>query len=193
MCRSIRTVVVVLSTLVLSPMALIELAAQEFHYTGGAVEGTQVRTNNAPFGIVGSGSSYTSLPSSSLTVHVNPGDDNLFVFEFEAECHLRNFADVNFTPGVHDHVSVQARLNGLVGPPSGRPSALQPQSLPTDLEVCGSFAHQTISKSWAVRLAGGASGADWTFSIRVQVVDVFSDDSLTVTFDDRMVRITRYD
>jgi hypothetical protein len=32
MCRRIRTVVVVLSTLVLSPIALAELAAQEFHF-----------------------------------------------------------------------------------------------------------------------------------------------------------------
>ena len=88
-----------------------------------------------------------------------------------------------FRPGRH----------ALSAPNLGGPSALQPQSLPTDLEVRGSFAHQTISKSWVVRLAGDASGADWTFSIRVQVVDVFSDDSLAVTFDDWMVMTTRYD
>jgi hypothetical protein len=123
---------------------------------------------------------------------VNPGDDDLFVFEFDAECRLFGFVGpVPVAPGTNDHVSVQARLNGFVGPLLGG-SFLQPQNSPSNLEFCGTRASQSVSKTWAVRLAGGTGGADWTFSIWWQVGDVGSDNVLSGWLDDRTVRITRY-
>jgi hypothetical protein len=191
MCRRIRTVVVVLSTLVLSPMALTELAAQEFNFTGGAVEGIHVRTNNATE-MKAEGTAYALLGSSSLTVQVPPGDSDLFVFEFDAECRLDG------TLFFEGYVEVQARANSPLGLSGG--SLLQPQNLPTGVEFCGTNAEQgketaqSVSKSWAVRLNGGTTGVIRTFSIWWRVVDK-NNDTLSIglrRLDERTVRLTRY-
>jgi hypothetical protein len=190
MCRRIRTVVVVLSTLVLSPMALTELAAQEFNFTGGAVEGINVRTNNATE-MKAEGTAFALLGSSSLTVQVPPGDSDLFVFEFDAECRLDG------TLFFEGYVEVQARA---VGPLGLSGSVLQPQNLPTGVEFCatneeqGKETAQSMSKSWAVRLNGGTTGVIRTFSIWWRVVDK-NNDTLNVglgRLDERTVRLTRY-
>jgi hypothetical protein len=190
MCRRIRTVVVVLSTLVLSPMILAELAAQEFNFTGGAVEDIQVRTNNAPE-TRAEGTAFALLGSSTVTVLVNPGDSDLFVFEFDAECCL----DGTFY--FEGYVEVLARAYGPLGL-SG--SELQPQNLPTGVEFCGTNAEQgkdtaqSVSKSWAVRLNGGSSGLIRTFSIWWRVVDKNNDpfNAGLGRLDERTVRLTRY-
>jgi hypothetical protein len=190
MYRRIRTVVVVLSTLVLSPMALTELAAQEFNFTGGAVEGINVRTNNATE-MKAEGTAFALLGSSSLTVQVPPGDSDLFVFEFDAECRLDG------TLFFEGYVEVQARA---VGPLGLSGSVLQPQNLPSGVEFCGTNEEQgketaqSVSKSWAVRLNGGTTGVIRTFSIWWRVVDK-NNDTLNVglgRLDERTVRLTRY-
>ncbi len=190
MCRRLRTVVVVLSTLVLSPMALAELAAQEFGFTGGAVEDIQVKTNNATEQKV-EGNAYALLGSSTLTVQVNPGDSDLFVFEFDAECRL--VGSFYF----EGYVEVLARAYGPLGLGG---SVLQPQNLPNGVEFCGTNAEQgkdtaqSVSKSWAVRLNGGTSGLIRTFSIWWRVVDKNNDafNAGLGRLDERTVRLTRY-
>jgi len=189
MCRRLRTVVVVLSAL-LSPMTLGELAAQEFNFTGGAVEDIQVKTNNATEQRV-EGTEYALLGSSSLTVQVKPGESALFVFEFDAECRLVG------TFYFEGYVEVLARAYGPLGL-SG--SVLQPQNLPDGVEFCGTNAEQgkdtaqSVSKSWAVRLNGGTSGLIRTFSIWWRVVDKNNDqfNAGLGHLDERTVRLTRY-
>ena len=172
-------------------MAFGELAAQEFHYTGGAVEGTQVRTNTetAEYSIddpvTRGGTRYLELASSNLTVHLNAGDSDLFVYEIDAECSLAS-------AGAGDTVLLQARLNGLVRPILGGPAFLQPQDVPTDLEICGTDARHSVAKSWAVRLSGGSAGADFTFTIWWRAADVNAFNALFARLDNRTVRITRY-
>jgi hypothetical protein len=171
-------------------MALAELAAQEFTFTGGAVEGIQVRTNNDTQ-IRGEGTAFVMLGSSSLTVLVNPGESALFVFEFDAECRLDG------SPFFEGYVEVQARAAGPLGL-SG--SALQPQNVTTGIEFCGTNAEQgkgtaqSVSKSWAVTLNGGSSGLIRTFTIWWRVVDK-NNDALNAglgRLDERTVRLTRY-
>ena len=49
-----------------------------------------------------------------------------------------------------------------------------------------------VAKSWAVRLNGGPSGTNWTFSIWWRVVDPGLDNpNRTATLDNRIVRLTR--
>ena len=188
--RQIRTVVVVLSTLALSPMALAEAAAQEVTFTGGAVEDIQVRTNNSAEQR-GEGTAFVLLGSSTLTVQVNPGESDLFVFEFDAECRLDGTA---FFEG---YVEVQARAYGPLGL-SG--SVLQPQNLPDGVQFCGTNAEQgkdtaqSVAKSWAVRLNGGTTGLIRTFSIWWRVVDKNNDafNAGLGRLDERTVRLTRY-
>jgi hypothetical protein len=185
MRRRVRTVVVVFSFM-LGPVALTGSGAQEFHFTGGAVEGTQVKANNQSTSVA-EAAGYVLLPSSSITVHVAAGDNDLFVFEFSAECSMV------VSPGQGDHIRLQARFDGFVSAPfGGGPSILQPQNSPPDhLVDCRS--RHTISRMWAVRIAGGASGADHTFSIWWRVVDSLPDDGdLFGLLDNRIVRSTRY-
>ena len=160
MCRQIRALAVPVA-LLLGPMALTDVVAQENVYSGGAVEGTQVKTNRDLFG-KGEGA-YAKLGSSELTVQLAPGDSDLFVYEFDAECYLIN-------AGVNDYVSVQARLNDAVGFSS---SFLQPQNFPTtDLEFCGTNAPHSVSKTWAIRLSNNTSSTFiYTFSIWWRAVD----------------------
>ncbi len=171
-------------------MALVELAAQEFNFTAGAVEGVQVRTNNAPETRAES-NAFVLLGSSSLTVLVNPGESALFVFEFDAECSLDG------TLFFEGYVEVMARAAGPLGL-SG--SALQPQNVTTGFEFCatndeqGKGTAQSVSKSWAVTLNGGSSGLVRTFSIWWRVVDK-NNDSLNAglgRLDERTVKLTRY-
>ena len=189
MCRRLRTVVAVLSAL-LSPMTLAELAAQEFNFTGGAVEDIQVKTNNVTEQRV-EGTEYALLGSSTLTVQVKPGESALFVFEFDAECRLVG------TFYFEGYVEVLARAYGPLGL-SG--SILQPQNVPDGVEFCGTNAEQgkdtaqSVSKSWAVRLNGGTSGLIRTFSIWWRVVDKNTDpfNAGLGRLDERTVKLTRY-
>jgi hypothetical protein len=162
----------------------------ELHFTHGAAEGGQVRTNRSAVAI-GESNVHTQLPSSALTVQLQPGDSDLFVLEFDAECAISG--------STGDHLSVQARLNGAVGPEDVRGvSFLQPQDSPTDLQVCsvsganGDHAH-TISKSWVIRLSNDTSSpATHTFSIWVRTVDVGGGQNVLTLLDNRIVRFTRY-
>jgi hypothetical protein len=173
-------------------LALGELAAQEFHFTGGAVKGTQVRTNmgTAEYSmddpVTIGGTRYLELASSNLTVHLDAGESDLFVYEIDAECSL-------VSAGQGDSVSFQARLNGFVRAIiGGGPALLQPQDVPTDLEICAASTRQSVAKSWAVRLSGGSAGADFTFTIWWRAVDVNAFNALIVRLDNRTVRLTRY-
>jgi hypothetical protein len=113
------------------------------------------------------------------------GNSDLFVYEIDAECSLGS-ADQG------DAVLLQARLNGFVRPLLGGPALLQPQDVPTDLEVCASQERQSVAKSWAIRLSGGSSGADYTFTIWWRASDVNAFNALIARLDNRTVRITRY-
>jgi hypothetical protein len=186
MCRQIRALAVPVA-LLLGPMAFTEVVAQENYYSGGAVEGTQVKTNRD---LIAKGEgAYAKLGSSELTVQLAPGDSDLFVYEFDAECYL-------IQAGVNDYVNVQARLNDFVGFSS---SYLQPQNFPTtDLEFCGTDAGtdapQSVSKTWAIRLSNNTSSTfSYTFSIWWRAVDR-GDNNFDVwgILNDRTVKITRY-
>lgn len=171
--------------------ALGELAAQEFQFTGGPVEGTLVRTNTqiAEYSMddpaTNGGRRYFELASSDLTVHLNAGDSDLFVYEIDAECSLGS-------AGQGDSVHLQARLNGQVRPILGGPALLQPQDVPEDLAICSSSAPVAVTKSWAVRLTGGSAGADFTFTIWWRAADVNAFNALIARLDNRTVRLTRY-
>jgi hypothetical protein len=189
MYRSICTVVVALFTLVLSPMALIELAGQEFFYTGTRVEATLVRTDHSPVVIFDpKATTFSLLPSSTLQAHVNPGDSDLFVFELVAECQIGDDADQ------FDAVQVEARLNGLLtfALGGGGVAFLQPQDVPSDGRLCSGPGRQPVSKSWFVTLRGGESGTNWTFTIWWRLRGVH-DPNLFAGLINRVVRLTRYD
>ena len=186
-----RKICLPLASFVLGALALGELAAQESQFTGGGVEGTQVRTNaqTAEYSLddpaTAGGTRFLLLPSSNLTVHLNAGDSDLFLYEIDAECSLSS-------AGQGDSIQLQARLNGLVRPILGGAAILQPQDVPTDLEVCSSRERQSVAKSWAARLSGGSSGADFTFTIWWRAADVNAFNALVARLDNRTVRITRY-
>jgi hypothetical protein len=128
---------------------------------------------------------YLRLPSSSLTVHLEPGDSDLFVYEIDAECNLGG-------AGLGDYVDVQARVNGLLTPPLGGSARLQPQDVPTRLALCSTGERRTVAKSWAIRLSGGSSGADYTFTTYWRATDVGPYSHLIARLDNRTVRVTRY-
>jgi hypothetical protein len=114
---------IVLAALAVSQWHSSVLMAQEARFTYEAAEGGQVVTNRDIITFTES-SGHVELPSSALTVQLLPGDSDLFVFEFDAECRL-------FNGGV-DILSVQARLNGAVGGSS----------------VAAFFNHKTIPQTW---------------------------------------------
>jgi hypothetical protein len=72
-----RKICLPLTSVLLSALALGELAAQESYFSGAAVEGVQIRTNRqvAEYGwddpATNFGTKYVLLPSSNLTVHLN--------------------------------------------------------------------------------------------------------------------------
>jgi hypothetical protein len=132
---------------------------------------------------------HAQLTSSALTIELQPGDSDLFVFEFDAQCVVGG--------GAEDYLSVQARLNGFVGIGASG-SFLQPQSNPPDLHACtGSEGRHTIAKSWVIRLSNTTSSPQsHTFSIWVRVIDAGEPNQPNPPFcllDNRTVRITRYD
>src|SRR5262245_24663100 len=188
MCRSIRIVVIVLFTLLLSPIAVIDLAGQDFVYTGTRVESTLVRTNYSATTIA-KNQAFRLLSSSTLQAHVNPGDSDLFVFELAAEC------TVDFAANELDTVDVQARLNGLVSAPiGGGVATLQPQELPNGGALCQSRGFHSASKSWVVTLSGGESGTNWTFTIWWRFrSSADPEHSHIAVLRNRIVRLTRYD
>jgi hypothetical protein len=174
---------VVVVTLALSPWQTSAVMAQERHFTHGAAEGGQVITNRDRLGFDET-SSVHELPSSALTVQLNPGDNDLFVLEFDAQCSV--------TGGPGDYLSVQARLNGLLLDGDGI-SFFQPQDT-FNLQACDtSVFNQTISKSWVIRLQNTTSSpVTYTFSIWVRVVDIQTENLVRVALDNRIVRFTRY-
>jgi hypothetical protein len=185
MTSRLQTLIVV-ATLTLSSASAV--MAQVVHFTHGAVVDGQIKTDRSGIGISKS-STYAPLPSAALAVQLMPGDSDLFVFEFGAECHAIG--------GPTDYVSVQARLNAAVSPIFGG-SFLQPQSTPTDGRLCSSVVpnafFSTISKSWVIRLANTSSlPQTHIFSIWVRTVDDGEPNPTVLTFlDNRIVRLTRY-
>jgi hypothetical protein len=182
---------IVVAALALFHWHVSAVMAQELHFSHGAVEGGRVITNRSQIQINES-SAHVQLPSSALTMVLQPGDSDLFVFEFDAECFMGG--DPN------DYLSVQARLNGAVGwavVGGLGPSFLQPQDNPPDLAVCKSGTNpvrHTISKSWVIRLSNDTSSpVTYTFSIWVRAVNIGSDNNIIFcNLDNRIVRFTRY-
>jgi hypothetical protein len=123
------------------------------------------------------------LGSSELTVGLAPGDSDLFVYEFNAECRISG--------GPLDHVSVHARLNDQLG--FSGVSFLQPQSFPPNLGFCSTFGPNSVSKAWAIRLTNNTSSAiSYRFSIYTTVIDFNNDNTAVGLLNDRTVRLTRY-
>jgi hypothetical protein len=154
--------------------------AQEAHFTHGAAEGGQVRTNRSLAQFPKS-SVHEQLESSALTVQLRPGDSDLFVFEFNAECWV-------FHPMEDDPID---HLVGIFGF-----SFLQPQDSSPTLAACsGGQARHTISKNWVIRLSNTTTSPQtYTFSIWVRTVDLSSlvpNEPFTY-LNDRIVRLTRY-
>jgi hypothetical protein len=156
--------------------------AQLASFSHGAAEGGQIKTDRSEIFIFES-SAHAQLADSALTVQLQPGDSDLFVFEFDAECSVGG-------PG--DYLSVQARVNGALGPPFGT-SFFQPQGGATDLRPCVGAASHTISKSWVIRLSNTTSASQtYTFSIWVRVVGNVNIPPGLAVLDNRIVRYTRY-
>jgi hypothetical protein len=121
---------IVAAALALSHWHSSAVMAQVASFSHGAVEGGRVITDSSKIQINPS-NAHAELPSSALTIVLQPDDSDLFVLEFDAECFMTGFAE--------DRLSVQARLNGLVGWAvlgGLGPSFLQPQDNPPDLAVC---------------------------------------------------------
>jgi hypothetical protein len=162
---------IVASVFALSAMALGDLGAQEFHFTHGVAEGGQVKTNDVFWNVP---TTLTPVPSSTLSVTLAPGDDDLFVLEFNAECahtgtgwvEVKAFISVGF-------LAFQELEPGDSG----------------GMAFCsaGTFIN-THAKSWAVRRSGGSSGSSHTFSVWARVSGTG-----TAVLDDRTVKVTRYD
>ena len=159
MRRRIRTMVVVLSALVSTAMAVAELTAQETHYLGGAVKGIQVKTNPSivftdnhptpagagPFGL---------LPSSELTVHVNAGGER----PLRVQSSMRNAKPVA-TPARRISLTCRLESNGLVRGVLGGPAILQPQRVPTFLWPCQGPVLTVVAKSWVSPAIRGERGS----------------------------------
>ena len=83
--------------------------AQAVSFGHRAVEGGQVLTDRSSTTTTPGEHIYHPLPNSLLTLVLQPGDSDLFVYEFDAACIT--------VGGPSDHLAMQARLNGVVGPP----------------------------------------------------------------------------
>ena len=176
---------IVVAALAVSHWNASAVLAQAAIYTFGAVEEGVVRTDRARIRLE-EASSHSLLPHSVISVDIQPGDNDLFVLEFDAACRLKG--------GVQDYLSLQARLNGAVGGVLGG-SFLQPQDNPTDLRACSSGDKwHTVSKSWVIRLSNTTSLLQQrhTFSIWVRVVSASEPSGPFAYLDNRTVRLTRY-
>jgi len=178
---------IVVAALALSHASAVSTQAVQF--THGAVIDGQIKTDRGSIGIAAS-SAYALLPNSALAVTLEPGDNDVFVFEFVADCHAIG--------GPTDYLSVQARLNSTVGSVLGG-SFLQPQNNPVDGRFCSSAVpnafFSTLSKRWAMRLANNTSSPQThIFSLWVRTVDDGEPNPNVLSFlDNRIVHLTRYD
>ena len=180
--------VVALFTLVLSPIARIDLAAQEFQYVAPNIN---VLTNagKVTLSLPTASAAFTVLPTSIVSMEVPAGESDLFMFEIVSECRISDDA------GSFEGLLVQARLNGQLSfaPLGGGVAILQPQRVvPDGGTLCTGPGMHSVSKRWFVRLPGGASGGTWTFSIWWKLLDI-NQNSLTATLSNRTVTVTRYD
>ena len=175
---------IVVAALAVSPWPSSAVMAQVAVLSHGAVEGGQVVTDRSVATTTIGEQIFHPLPNSLLTLVLQPGDSDLFVYELDAGC---------FTVGgPSDSVVVQARLNGVVGSPGA--SYFQPQNNPTNLEACSTNgAYQTISKSWVIRLSNTTSlPQTYTFGIWVKTVDSGLPNNSYTAIYNRTVRYTRY-
>ena len=194
MTRTLQAFVMVFA-LALSPIALADMLAQAFSYTGGTVKGIKVKTdaslaeNHSKASPSDSPGPFERLVSSDLTVHVNAGDSDLFVYQIDAQCDVDG--------GDEDYVDLQARVNGFVRGVIGGPAFLQPQSVPTFLVMCPGPRPflRSVAKRWVTRLLGGSEGFDYTFTIWWRVVDQFPRNLgfVNASLSKRIVTLTRYD
>jgi hypothetical protein len=164
--------------------------AQVASFSHGAAEGGRILTNSSRTAITES--NFHVLPPGGnypiLFVTLQPGDSDLFVFEFQAECAVSG--------GFGDYLSLQARFNMEVG--AFGFSYFQPQDNPTDLRACsasgveGANTH-TIAKSWVIRLSNNTSSpVTHNFSIWVRAVDITADNTVIAFINNWIVRYTRY-
>ena len=184
-----------LFALALSPIALADILAQDFGYTGGTIKGIKVKTGVSPVFTHGNPTPaapgpFEQLASSELTVHVNAGDSDLFVYEIDAACNVHG--------GVEDRIDLQARVNGLVRGVIGGPAFLQPQGVPASLGFCpGPLSiPNVVAMSWVTRLGGGNAGFDYTFTIWWRAVDRIPLETATgvdAVMNNRIVKLTRYE
>ena len=192
MARTLQALTL-LFALTLGPISLAELLAQDFSYTGGVAAGIKVRTTTLTEEIVSATTSsgtpgpFEPLASSELTVHVNAGASDLFVYEIVAQC--------NVLGEEKDYIDLQARLNGVVRGVLGGPAILQPQRNPTAGGLCSgpSVNAKVAANRWFTRLSGGSEGADYKFTIWWRAVDVVPQLGVHGFLRQRSVTLTRYE
>ena len=192
MARTLRASAMVFAV-ALSPIALADIVAQEFSYTSGAVKGMKVKTNTSyamthTVPTATSPGAFELLGSSELTVHVNAGDSDLFVYKIEGRCSVSG--------GEEDYLDLQARVNGFVRGVIGGPAFLQPQKVPASFVLCTgpSSSSGVVAKSWTARLPGGSEGFDYTFTIWWRAVDSSPlNGGALALLSHRTVKLTRYD
>lgn len=113
---------IVVAALAASPWPSSAVMAQVAVFSHGAVEGGQVVTDRSvATTTIGEQIFHPLRSSGPLTVVLQPGDSDLFVYEFDGNCRT--------VGGPNDYLAVQARLNGVVGPAPGA-SYFQPQDNP---------------------------------------------------------------
>jgi hypothetical protein len=165
----------VVTTFVLSATGLTLAGAQQVvFFTHGAAEGGQVKTAEGAVTLQ-EGTPFAAVPDSALTVTVAAGDNDLFVYEFNAECQLFG--------GPSDSMTILARVNGSQ-------NNLEP-SVP--VMFCNNDDGATANaKTWATRLSGGTGGATYTFTVHWALGDAGANNNLIGQLRARTVRITRY-
>lgn len=177
--------VVALLTLVSSPIARIDLAAQQFQYVAPNIN---VLTNAGTATLYGPNASaaFTVLPTSIVSMEVPPGASDLFMLEIVGECRISG-------AGPFEGALVQARLNGQLSfaPLGGGVAMLQPQHVPDGGRLCIGNGMHSVSKRWFVRLPGGASGRTWTFSIWWKLFAIDASPDLQANLNNRTVTVTR--
>ena len=88
---------IVVAALAVSHWNASAVLAQAAVYTFGAVEEGVVRTDRSRI-LLEEASSHSLLPNSVIAVDIQPGDNDLFVLEFDAACRLKG--------GVQDYLSL---------------------------------------------------------------------------------------